>query len=170
MSKRGSRNAKSFAGKNWSIGRKFKIEKGKKKTKISKHKEKRNELRKEQLNLICEKFDFAIKNEEDKNFYNSLLVKFLKYRAMKGSRQARKNVKNVNCFKVYCFAFNKRFDIRIYFNEKYNLIDFETKYPELNFKSNKRSIRKTKTIKSEHKLIDMLSDKTIKFLKNRNKK
>jgi hypothetical protein len=169
MSKRGSRNAKSFAGKNWSIGRNFKAEKGKKKTKVSKHKEKKNALRKEQLDLICEKFDFLIKNEEDKLFYDSLLEKFLKYRAMKGSRQARKNIKNVNYFKVYCFAYNISFDIRTYFIEKFNLIDFETKYPELNFKPNKRTIRKTKPIKSQHKLIDMLSDKTIKSLKKRNK-
>ena len=55
MSKRASINSINFSGKRWSLTSKYK---NKSKSKI---KEKRETLRKKQFDIICQKFDFKIK-------------------------------------------------------------------------------------------------------------
>ncbi|MFD1615823.1 hypothetical protein [Gelatiniphilus marinus] len=142
MSKRGSRNATNFAGKNWTVGGKYKGNK----SKTSKHKEKKLKLRKEQFNLICAKFNFKVTTVHDKILYDSLLKKYSKLRAMKGSRIAKKSIENVEYFKTYCDKKKEKFDIETYFEKKFNHTNFIKKYPELKFKENniKREISKNK--------------------------
>lgn len=146
MSKRGSRNATNFAGKNWTVGAKY----NRNKSKTSKHKEKKLELRKEQFNSICKKFDFNVKTVDDKILYEYLLKKFSQLRAIKGSKIAKKSVNNVEHFKTYCEKKKEKFDIEIYFEKKFNSINFIKKFPELKFRENHTKKEPTKN-KLKHK-------------------
>ena len=94
MSKRGSRNALNFSGKSWSVGGKFSKSRLKKNKTDNKSKA-RDARRKAKFDLICEKFDFQIKNIENKQLYDKLLKQFIELKAMKGSRVAKRSVENV---------------------------------------------------------------------------
>lgn len=182
MSKRGSRNAINFAGRNWSPGPRVrlksnKVKKKTKKSNITKLKKQRDKLktsrnvrRKEKFDLICQKFDFKITDLESKQLYDLLLNNFLELRAMKGSKLANKSVKNVECFKEYCKVNKVNFSIKIYFEQKFNNVDFDKKYTNAQRlkkrKSKKFRQQSEKNTRTQNMIKNLISDKVFLKLKN----
>ena len=170
MSKRSSKNAINFAGKNWSVGRKFR---GKPSAKKNRN-EKRDKRRKEIFDLICKKFDFKISTVDDKLLYDSLLNEFIELRAMKGSRTAKKSVENVDYFRAYCEKYKEKFDIQVYFNMKFNKIDFHKKFPNIILKrSLEQEVRSSEPVRvkrTKNSLANLISDEMVTKLKSHFKK
>ena len=170
MSKRGSRNALNFSGKSWSVGGKFSKSRLKKKKSDNKRKA-RDARRKAKFDLICEKFDFQIKKIEDKQLYDRLLKQFIELKAMKGSRVANRSVENVEHFRSLCSQEKIEFNIKVYFDEKYNHLDFAKMHPELKpskltTTKNKRELNKKTIVKKNNSLSDLISEETLSKLKN----
>jgi hypothetical protein len=165
MSKRGSRNAINFAGKNWSVGRKSLKSKKKKTKSINKQKE-RDKRRERNFNRICKKFDFE-KTDENKIVYEKLLKKFIE---IKGSKIAKRSFENIEYFKSFCAKYKTEFNIEIYFKEHYNSLNFPKRFPEIKkekselIKNPKRKINNHKA-KNRNTFSNLVSEETLLKLK-----
>lgn len=182
MSKRGSRNAINFAGRSWGLGQRVRLKKNEVKkntkksnfTKLKKQRDKldtsRNVRRKDKFDLICQKFDFKVTDDESKRLYDLLLNNFLELRATKGSKLANKSLKNVEYFKEYCKINRVNFKINIYFEQKFNNIDFDKKYTN-GLRQKKRKPKKLrqqseKNTRAQNVIKNLIPDKVILKLKN----
>jgi len=173
MSKRGSNNAKRFAGKNWKLSKKdtsspdpAKLEKEQKKIEAKKNREKKKEQRiLGQFDKICEKFDFEI-NDENKQTHNRLQKKFISIKSNKTRTQALQNVKS---FKLYCKKYNESFLIEKYFDKNFHVTDFKSDFPDVYFynvfKQKPSKVNRKSSSKNEHKLENNLDEKTLKKLR-----
>ena len=149
MSKRGSRNAINFAGKNWGHGR----------IKSSKNKRKRKKsLAEVQFTELCQKFDF---NEQK---YPRTKAKLESEFNTHKSRKRKEILKKADLYKKYCKKNKIELNIveflldRIY-NKKFYLKTQTT---------DKKEKGKTKT--NGNRISDFLSNEIILKLKNLNKK
>lgn len=124
MSKRGSKNAIRFAGKNWSLGRKgLKTSK----SKIVKSKRKKLENQKLYFTKVCK--SFALKRTLENEKLKEKI--FDKYSQIYKRKLLKRSVKNVQYFKIYCEKFEKDFNLNNYITGNYHIIDFKENFPEL---------------------------------------
>lgn len=111
MSKRGSKNAKNYAGKLWDVVRNILPEE--KANDIRSRKKKlivrRNKLIKKQFDLICKSFNI------NKSFNLNELEELYKYFDEHYTKNKRSSaVDNVKYYKLYCEIKNKEFSIQEY--------------------------------------------------------
>lgn len=128
MSKRGSKNAKKFAGKFWNVLQNIIPSQNGDKKQIRKSKliEKRNKLIRKQFDSICKSFHFKTVQYPKKS------EELYKYFDEHYTRVKRSNaVSNVNYYKLHCEIKNKEHNIEEYLTKHMYDVDIVSKLNDL---------------------------------------
>lgn len=114
MSKRASVNAIRFSGNPWDKVKRSGSKK-KKVSKVQRNTQRRDKIRLDKLEKICQRFGFE-RTQENEEYYQQLHKLFIE---TVGVTELRDSLTNIKYYKHYCMENNISFDIKTYFNGKY---------------------------------------------------
>lgn len=128
MSKRGSRNAINFAGKNWT----FREESAQG---AIDHKQLRAKIRGQKKDArlesrwirLCEKFKYSLEHEQ-LDTSDNLKSRFY---MIKGNTNNLKALQNVKSFRLYCKKYNEVFSLENYLVKQYYAVNYKKDFPDV---------------------------------------